>query len=175
MLREQHQLERARATLEAFIAQFPDDFDLVYDLAMVHEKLGDLPEMERLLRQLIANRPDDPHAYNALGYSLADRRLRLPEAMTLITKALELAPNDPFITDSLAWAHFRSGNQSEAQRLLQQAFDAQPDAEIAAHLGEVLWESDLRSQAIDIFKRGLQLNPDNETLKEALRRLRVPL
>lgn len=175
LLREQHQLERARATLEAFIAQFPDDFDLIYDLAMVHEKRGDLPEMERLLRQLIANRPDDPHAYNALGYSLADRGLRLPEAMTLITKALELAPNDPFITDSLAWAHFRSGNKAEAQRLLQQAFSDRPDPEIAAHLGEVLWESDLRSQAADIFRRGLQLNPDNETLKETIRRLRVPL
>lgn len=175
MLREHNQLERARATLDAFIAQFPDDLDLVYDLAMVHEKRGDLPEMERLLRQLITSRPDDPQAYNALGYSLADRGLRLPEAMTLITKALELAPNDPFITDSLAWAHFRSGNKGEAQRLLQQAFDARPDAEIAAHLGEVLWESDLRSQAADIFKRGLQLNPNNETLKETMRRLRVPL
>lgn len=175
MLREHNQLERARATLDAFIAQFPDDLDLVYDLAMVHEKRGDLPEMERLLRQLITSRPDDPQAYNALGYSLADRGLRLPEAMTLITKALELAPNDPFITDSLAWAHFRSGNKAEAQRLLQQAFSDRPDAEIAAHLGEVLWQSDLRSLAVDIFKRGLQLNPDNETLKETIRRLRVEL
>lgn len=175
MLREHNQLERARATLDAFIAQFPDDLDLVYDLAMVHEKRGDLPEMERLLRQLITSRPDDPQAYNALGYSLADRGLRLPEAMTLITKALELAPNDPFITDSLAWAHFRSGNKAEAQRLLQQAFSDRPDAEIAAHLGEVLWESDLRSQAADIFRRALQLTPDNETLKETIRRLRVEL
>lgn len=175
LLREQHQIERARTVLEAFIAQFPDDFDLLYDLAMVHEKLGHLPDMERLLRQLIASRPEDPHAYNALGYSLADRGLRLSEAIVLITKALELAPNDPFITDSLAWAHFRNGNKSEAQRLLQQAFDARPDAEIAAHLGEVLWESNQRGQAADIFRHGLKLNPDNETLKETMRRLRVPL
>jgi len=175
ILREQHQLERARATLEAFIAQFPDDVDLVYDLAMVYEKLGQLPEMERLLRELIIKRPDDPHAYNALGYSLADRGQRLPEAMALITKALELAPNDPFITDSLAWAHFRSGNKAEARRLLQQAFGDRPDAEIAAHLGEVLWESNLRGEAIDIFRRALRLNPDNDTLKETIHRLRVPL
>ncbi|MDD5028258.1 MAG: tetratricopeptide repeat protein [Rhodoferax sp.] len=175
LLREQHQLSRARATLQAFIAQFPDESDLLYDLAMVYEKLGDLPEMERLLRELIASRPDDPHPYNALGYSLADRGLRLPEAIALITKALELTPKDPFITDSLAWAHFRSGNKNEAQRLLQQAFRDRPDAEIAAHLGEVLWDSDQRSEAIDVFRRGVALSPDNDTLKETIRRLRVPL
>jgi len=175
LLRDQRQYERARTSLEDFIQQFPDDTELLYDLAMVQEKLGRLKDMENLLRQLITKNPQDAHAYNALGYSLADRGLRLPEAINLISKALELAPNDPFITDSLAWAHFRSGNLSEAERLLLQAFNDRPDAEIAAHLGEVLWLGNQRSQAIDIFKRGLELNADNETLIETIRRLQVPL
>ena len=131
--------------------------------------------MERLLRELIAARPDDPHAYNALGYSLADRNLRLPEAIELITKALQLTPNDPFITDSLAWAYFRSGNTDEALRLLQQAYSDRPDAEIAAHLGEVLWQMGQRASAQEIFRQGLKINPENETLNETIKRLRVPL
>jgi tetratricopeptide (TPR) repeat protein len=157
------------------MTQTPGDLDLVYDLAMVNEKLGDLKEMERLLRSLIAAKPEDPHAYNALGYSFADRNLRLPEARELITKALELAPGDPFITDSLAWAEFRSGNQEEAIRLLQGAFKDKPDAEIAAHLGEVLWVAKRQQEAMQVFKEGIKLSPDNETLTETIKRLRVPL
>jgi len=175
LLRDQKLFERARDALKNYVAQFPDDSDLVYDLAMVYEKLGDLAEMERLLRELIAARPDDPHAYNALGYSLADRNLRLPEAIELITKALQLTPNDPFITDSLAWAYFRSGNTDEALRLLQQAYSDRPDAEIAAHLGEVLWQMGQRASAQEIFRQGLKINPENETLNETIKRLRVPL
>jgi len=175
LLREHKQFERARNKLQAAIAQSPHNTDLVYELAMVHEKLDDLPEMERLLRSLIAAQPQDPQAYNALGYSLADRNLRLDEARELITKALSLSPGDPFITDSLAWAEFRSGNLAEALRLLQAAFKDRPDAEIAAHLGEVLWVSQRQPEALDIFKQGLKLNPDNETLVETLKRLQVPL
>jgi tetratricopeptide (TPR) repeat protein len=175
LLRDNKLFDRARTSLKIAIAQNPDDPDLVYDLAMVHEKLGDLVEMERLLRSLIAAKPDDPHAYNALGYSLADRNLRLSEAKQLITKALELSPGDPFITDSLAWAEFRSGNNDEALRLLQSAFKDKPDAEIAAHLGEVLWAANRQQDALQVFKEGVKLNPDNETLTETLKRLRITL
>ncbi|TXT40621.1 MAG: hypothetical protein FD135_1098, partial [Comamonadaceae bacterium] len=107
LLKDDKQYPRARVLLQAQLAQDPENLDLVYELAMLQEKLGDLDDMEHLLRRLMDAKPDDPHAYNALGYSLADRGLRLPEAITLITKALQLAPNDPFITDSLAWAEFR--------------------------------------------------------------------
>lgn len=175
LLREYKLFERARDSLKAAIARNPDDLDLVYDLAMVAEKLNDLTEMERLLRRLMTAKPEDPHAYNALGYSLADRNIRLPEARQLISKALELAPGDPFITDSLAWAEFRSGNSAEAVKLLQGAFKEKPDAEIAAHLGEILWATNRQQEAIQVFKEGLKLNPDNETLRETLKRLRVPL
>jgi tetratricopeptide (TPR) repeat protein len=131
--------------------------------------------MERLLRNVIASKPDYLQAYNALGYSLAERNTRLPEAKQLILKALELAPDDPFITDSLGWVEFRSGNLAEARRILEGAFKARPDAEISAHLGEVLWAMGQHDQAIDIWKEGAQINGENETLLQTLKRLRVKL
>jgi len=175
LLRDFKHYARARDKLQVAIAQSPHDTDLVYELAMVSEKLGDLAEMERLLLSLIAANPQDPQPYNALGYSLADRNLRLDEAKALISKALSLAPGDPFITDSLAWAEFRSGNLAQALTLLQAAFKDKPDAEIAAHLGEVLWVSQRQAEARAVFTEGLKLNPDNETLVETLKRLRVAL
>lgn len=153
------------------VALAPEDNDLLYDQAMLAEKAGKPDVMEKLLRQLIARQPDYYHAYNALGYSLADRGQRLDEAKRLITKALEYAPGDPFITDSLGWVEFRLGHHAEAQRLLDSAFKARPDAEIAAHLGEVLWCIGDRARALAVWKDGLRLNPDNETLKEAMKRL----
>jgi Flp pilus assembly protein TadD len=140
---------------------------------MLAEKMDDLAEMERLLRQLMTAKPEDPQAYNALGYSLADRGLRLPEARQLIEKALTLTPNDPFIVDSLAWVAFRMGQSEEALRLLRSAYGQKPDAEIAAHLGEVLWTTGQADEARKIWRQGLELNPDNDTLKATLQRLRV--
>jgi len=175
LLKEHKQFVRARDLLQASLAQNPDDPDLIYDLAMLHEKLNELDDMERLLRDLMASKPDDPHAYNALGYSLADRGLRLTEAKALINKALQLSPKDPFIIDSLAWAEFRSGNLSVALELFQGAFKDKPDAEIAAHLGEVLWTLKRRPEALQVWREGSKLNPTNETLMDTLKRLRVAL
>ena len=174
-LRENKQYQAAYEVLDKALTATPQDLDFVYDKAMMAEKLGRLDEMELLLRQAIARKPDYHHAYNALGYSLADRNVRLPEARQLILKALEFAPGDPFISDSLAWVEFRSGNVLEALRILRQAFKDKPDAEIAAHLGEVLWTVGERTQAMEVWKEGLALNADNETLLETLKRLRVRL
>ncbi len=175
LLRDSKQIQTAYDLLVDATTRYPKDLEFTYDQAMLAEKLGRLDEMERLLRGVIAAKPDYHHAYNALGYSLADRNVRLPEAKKLIQKALEFAPGDPFITDSLGWAEFRLGNRTEAQRLLQGAFKQKPDAEIAAHLGEVLWSQGKRDQAIAIWKEGAQLNAENETLLETLKRLRVKL
>ena len=175
LLRDSKQFRTAYELLTQASAREPNDFDLVYELAMLAEKLGNLEEMERLLRSVIAGKPDFPHAYNALGYSLAQRNIRLFEAKQLILKALEYAPDDPFITDSLGWLEFRSGNLAAAMHLLQGAFNTKPDAEIAAHLGEVLWTMGQREQARKIWQEGLRLNAENETLQETLQRLRVPL
>jgi tetratricopeptide (TPR) repeat protein len=174
LLRQAKQYQAVYDTLQSALAASPQDPDLLYELATAAEKLGRPDEMERLLRQLIASHPTYHNAYNALGYSLADRNLRLPEARQLIQKALEYAPNEPYIVDSLGWVEFRSGNLTEALRLLQEAFRNQPDAEIAAHLGEVLWVMGRTEQAQAVWKQGLELNPANEVLRETMERLRRP-
>jgi tetratricopeptide (TPR) repeat protein len=153
--------------------RFPEDTELLYDQAMMAEKAGQPEAMERLLRQLIAAKPDYQHAYNALGYSLADRNERLPEAKQLIEKAVELAPTDAYIQDSLGWVEFRLGNFPRALEILQAAYGKRPDAEIAAHLGEVLWTMGRREEALKIWREGLLLSNDNETLQATLKRLRV--
>lgn len=158
---------------EAATARFPDDMDLYYEQAMVAEKDGRMEDMERLLRLIIGRQPDYHHAYNALGYSLADRKQRLSEARVLIAKALEFAPGDPYIQDSLGWVEYRMGNLTEAQRILRKAFEQRPDAEIAAHLGEVLWMGGRKDEARATWREGLLVNPENETLLETLRRFRV--
>lgn len=154
---------------------FPDDVDLLYEQAMIEEKQNRLEDMERLLRRVIALKPNHHHAYNALGYSLAERRIRLPEARTLIQKALELSPGEPFITDSLGWVEYRLGNRDEAIRLLRGAYQMRPDPEIAAHLGEVLWSAGQSEEARRIFREGRQRDSANDVLRETLARLRVDL
>ena len=173
LLRDNKQYRPAYDLLAEAIRRDPKDSELLYDQAMLAEKLGNNAAMERLLRQVIAAKPDYHPAYNALGYSLADRNIRLPEARQLIQKALDFAPGDPFISDSLGWVEFRMGNRSEALRILDTAYKARPDAEIAAHLGEVLWAIGQRDRAQVVWKEGLLLNHDNETLQETLKRLRV--
>ena len=173
LLRENKQFKPAYDLLAAAATKDPGDTDLLYDQAMLAEKVGNLAEMERLLRQVIAAKPDYHHAYNALGYSFAERNIRLPEGKQLIQKALEYAPGDPFISDSLGWVEFRMGNRTEAVRILDTAYKAKPDAEIAAHLGEVLWSMGQRDRAQAVWKEGLLLNAENETLQETLKRLRV--
>ena len=175
LLRDNKQYKSAYDVLSVKALTDPTDYELLYDQATVAEKLGRLDEMERILRVIMAGKPDYQHAYNALGYSLAERKIRLPEARQLILKALELAPNDPFITDSLGWVEFQSGNLAEALRILQSAYDSKPDAEIAAHLGEVLWVSGKREQALIIWREGVALDAESETLVETLKRLRVKL
>ncbi len=171
LLRDVQQFDAAYEVQSQAVARYPDDIDLAYEQAMLAERLGKLDLMEKQLRAIIARKPDYQHAYNALGYSFAERGVRLPEAKELIAKALQLAPGDPFITDSLGWVEFKLGNREEAARLLQEAFKAQPDAEIGAHLGEVLWSLGQQEQAKAVWRQGQKLNPDNGTLKDTLKRL----
>lgn len=172
-LREHRQAQRAHEVLKAALAESPQDHELLGEYALVLEKLQRHEDMERVLRELMRTRPQDPHAFNALGYSLADRGLRLQEARQLIERALELAPQDPYIQDSLGWVEFRLGRKEEALRILQTAYKSRPDAEIAAHIGEVLWTLQRKDEALAIWREGLLLKSDNETLAETLRRLGV--
>jgi tetratricopeptide (TPR) repeat protein len=175
VLRDVRQWSQARDVLAQGVQRFPDDVDLLYEQAMMAEKLSRMDEMETLLRRVIELKPDHHHAYNALGYSLAERNVRLPEARTLVLKALELAPGDPFITDSAGWIEFRLGNLPAALAHLQRAYAARPDTEIAAHLGEVLWVTGRRQEAQRIWREGRERDADNDVLRETLARLQVRL
>ncbi|MFP5467634.1 MAG: tetratricopeptide repeat protein [Gammaproteobacteria bacterium] len=173
LLRDFKAWEQAYEVYAQVVARFPEDTDLLYDQAMVAEKAGRLDDMERLLRQLIAQQPDNHHAYNALGYALADRNVRLAEAKALIEKAVAMAPDDAYIQDSLGWVEFRLGNLPRAREILQAAFRRKPDAEIAAHLGEVLWLSGQQDEAIRVWREGLLQSTDNEALQSTLQRFQV--
>jgi Flp pilus assembly protein TadD len=129
--------------------------------------------MESRLRRVIELKPDHAHAYNALGYSLADRKLRLDEAETLVARALELSPDDPFILDSMGWVRFRRGDVPAALKYLERAYAIRADAEIAAHLGEVLWSVERREDANRLFDEALKAHPSSKVLADTVRRLRA--
>jgi len=175
LLRDRKMYAEAVQVMAQASKAFPDDTDLLYEQAMLNEKLDRLDEMERLLRRVIALKADHQHAYNALGYSFAERKIRLPEARQLIQKALELSPGEPSITDSMGWVEYRLGNREEAIRLLRGAYQARPDPEIAAHLGEVLWSVGQTEEARRVFRDARSRDAQNDVLRETLARLRVDL
>jgi tetratricopeptide (TPR) repeat protein len=175
VMRDAKRWREAHEVLASANQRFAGDADMLYEQAMAAEKIERLDDMERLLKRVIEIKPDHHHAYNALGYSLADRKLRLPEARSLIKKALELAPGDPFITDSLGWVEYRMGNRDEALKLLRAAYGARPDTEIAAHLGEVLWVDGQRDEARRVLRDAKGRDASNEVLREVLARLKVDL
>jgi len=163
-------LAKAKRNVDAFelldktVKNLPNTPDLVYDYALAAERVQKFDLMESELRRAIAEKPDFAAAYNALGYSFADRNIRLNEAVKLIEKALSFSPNDHYMLDSLGWAHYRKGNLNKAIKYLQQAYSINPDPEIAAHLGEVLWQKGQYDQAKKIWAEALSAHPDNEVL-----------
>jgi tetratricopeptide (TPR) repeat protein len=172
LLRDAQRHTDAFSLLSEALDKQPEQPDLLYDLALTAEKLERYDLLETHLRKLIQIKPDHAHAYNALGYSFADRNTNLPEARKLIEKALEIAPEDHFIIDSLGWVLYREGDLKGAARELRRAYSGRPDAEIGAHLGEVLWMLGERDEARRIWDEALKAAPENETLQKTLKRLR---
>lgn len=170
LLRDAERHEEALEVLETALKSRPDDPDLLYESAMVAERLDRVDLMEDRLRKLIELQPDHAHAYNALGYSLADRGLRLNEAQTLIEKALELEPDDPFILDSMGWVRFRLDDLQGALAHLERAYGLRADPEIAAHLGEVLWALGRKDEARQMWNTALSEHPDNSALADTVKR-----
>ncbi|RZS85320.1 tetratricopeptide repeat protein [Pigmentiphaga kullae] len=175
ILRNAGDRDEAVKVLEAANQRYPDAPDLMYDLAMLYEQQNRIDEMENRLRRIIAIKPDHAHAYNALGYSLADRNVRLPEARRLIERAMNLAPDDPFIIDSMGWVHYRMGDNAKALSYLERAYEIRPDAEIAVHLGEVLWASGQQARARQLWREVQSKDPSNAALRGTLARLDVTL
>jgi Flp pilus assembly protein TadD len=164
---------KAVALLESVALEHSNRSELLYTRAMLYERSRNFEQMELLLRSLIAKEPKHAHALNALGYSFADRNERLPEAKVLIEQALRLQPNDPHILDSMGWVYFRKGMPKDALPFLYSAYERQPDAEISAHLGEVLWQLSRADEALAVFRLGLSHDPQNAVLRETLARLGI--
>ncbi|MBA2690247.1 MAG: tetratricopeptide repeat protein [Burkholderiales bacterium] len=171
ILREARQLPAAMEVLSEGLKAQPDSPEILYDRAMTAEKLDKLDLLEADLRKVIALKPDHAHAYNALGYTLAERNTRLAEALDLIEKAYQLAPDDAAILDSLGWVHYRLGNLDQGLIYLRQALALRPDPEVAAHLVEVLLAHGERREAVRVSEKALRDNPDNEALLAVLKKL----
>lgn len=170
LLRESGAYQKAFRVLSNGLDKFPDSPDLLYDCALAAEKIGKTDIMEKDLRKLIQLKPDHAHAYNALGYGLAEHSNRLKEALELIEKAIQLSPHDPYIMDSLGWVHYRMGNLNQGLSFLRQAFGMNPDPEIAAHLGEVLWVQGTKDEAKEIWQSALKEHPGNEALLSTMKK-----
>ncbi len=171
LYREAHDYAGAYGVLQKALGEHPDNPDLLYDAAMMAEKLDRIDDAEKSLRRVVELRPESAQAWNALGYTLVDRTPRHAEGLEYIQRALKLAPDDAFILDSMGWAHFRMGQLDDAERYLRRAIKGRPDAEIAAHLGEVLWVKGERDRAQEIWQSQLKAAPDNPVLLETVRRL----
>ncbi len=175
LLRDAGRGEEAYQLLVDAVRRFPDSPDLLYDFALAAEKQGKPDEMEAALRKVMAAVPDNHHAYNALGYSLAERGVRLDEAYALIDKALKMAPGDPYIMDSMGWVQFRMGRLQEAAATLRAAYTLRGDAEIAVHLGEVLWQQGDRAAAQKLWREARSKDPKNDALRDTLARLNASI
>lgn len=172
LLRDGKRFQEAHAVLENALKAQPENVDLLYDSALIAERIGKFDLLESRLKRVIELRPEHAHALNALGYTLADRHLRLDEAYKLVSKALALAPNDPFILDSLGWVYFRQGKLKEALDTLQSAYKLRPDPEIAAHLGEVLWKMDRQGEAGRLWDEAASKFPNNEDLLKTIKKFK---
>jgi len=172
LLRDANRVRDAYEVLGQALKKEPDQPDLLYDYALTAEKLHRYDVLENNLRKLMEVKPDHAHAYNALGYSLVERNTRLPEAKKLIQHALELAPDDAFIVDSMGWLLYREGDLKGAAGELRRAYNSRPDAEIGAHLGEVLWVMGEREEARRVWQESLKASPDNESLIKTIQRFR---
>lgn len=170
LLSQAGQLSEAYQVLEQGLAAFPANTDLLFEAGMLADKLGKYDASEKLLRKLIKIKPDHAHAYNALGYSMLERNVRVAEAVLLVEKALELTPDDHAIMDSVGWGYYRSGRLDESVAMLRKAYAGNSYPEIAAHLGEVLWIRGDKAEAEKIWQESLKSHPDSVPLQAVMKR-----
>lgn len=170
LLRDEKLFIESYQVLIDALEKLPNHPQLLFEVAMAADKLGNLELFEQNLRKLIQLAPDHAQAYNALGYSLLDRNIRLEEGMQLVEKAYQLSPDDAAITDSMGWGYFRLGKLDKSAEFLNRAFILNPDPEIASHLGEVLWARGNKVEAEKILKDTLQHFPDSEILRAVIKK-----
>ncbi len=170
LMREAKDYKESFEILRKALDVQPDQPELLYDVALAAEKIDRIDIAETNLRRLIVLKPDHAQAYNALGYTLADRTDRLSEARDYIEKALKLSPEDPFILDSMGWVEYRLGHFAQGLTYLERAFQQRPDPEIAAHLGEVMWAKGDKPGAEKVWRDALRDNPESDELQKVIKK-----
>ncbi len=170
LLRDAKRFEQAYRIVQKGLEQFPEQPDLLYEGALLADKLGKPDVLEQMMRTLIRLQPDNANAYNMLGYSFLDRNVHVEEGMRLVEKAYRMSPNDAAIMDSVGWGHYRLGNLTKSLEFLRRAFAANPDPEIAAHLGEVLWVHGNKDEAKKVWSDSLKQHPDSELLQAVMKK-----
>jgi tetratricopeptide (TPR) repeat protein len=171
LLEDMDKANEAIALLKLALERYPNHPGVRYQIALIQDKAGLAQESVRNFESLLKERPEDASLQNALGYSLADRNLKLPRAEMLIRKALEASPDNPAFLDSLGWVRFRRGDIPGALPHLERAYRIYPDAEIASHWGELLWVSGKQAEALALWSRSLTRSPDSKPLRATIERL----
>lgn len=171
LLMQLDEYQRARLVLNDMLQRYPNNTDLLFSRVLLHDNFDDMDSAEQDLRRIIALQPDDYRALNHLGYMLADRTTRFQEALTLLERAIDLAPDDPAVIDSLAWAQYKLGRYEDSLENLRRAYAAFPDHEVASHLGEVLWVMGRQREAMEVWEDALEETPDSPIISEAMNRL----
>ncbi|MGB8517981.1 MAG: tetratricopeptide repeat protein [Gallionella sp.] len=171
LLRDAKRYDDAYQVLQQGLEKLPSNPVLLYETAMMADKTGKYDVAEQDLRKLIQLTPDDANAYNALGYSFLERNVRVPEAVALVEKALQLAPDDAAIIDSVGWGYYLSGKLDDSVTMLRRAYAANPDPEIASHLGEALWARGDKDEANKLLQNSLKAHPDNEQLQAIIKKI----
>ena len=170
ILRDAKQYDEAYKVLTQGLVKLPDQPELLYEAAMVADKQNRLYAVEEMLRKLIKVSPEHAHAYNALGYALLERKIRLQEAMQLVEKAYQLAPDDAAIMDSMGWGYYLVGDLDKSLEFMRRAYATLPDPEVAAHLGEVLWKQGKHEEARNVWQENLKLTPESPALKAVIKK-----
>ena len=171
LLRGARRYEQAMDVFNTALEIVPGNSDLLYARALVAERLGRIDLLEADIRTILKTEPDNAHALNALGFTLADQTTRYEEAYGYLKRAIEIMPDDAAIIDSWGWVHYRLGEYEKAISLLRKALSRFDDAEIAAHLGEVLWVSGNQQEAREVWQRALKKSPEDPKLLEVMQRL----
>ncbi len=171
ILNRSKQYQESLNTLDTAITNNPEDLELRYARSLVAEQIGNSKLAEEDLRMILSEQPNHLDALNALGYILTNHSNRYPEAEQLLNQALKLSPNNPSVLDSIGWLYYKMGRYKESLTMLQKAQDIQPDAEIAAHLGEVLWKLNDFEGAKRVWNQALEQHPKHENIINAMKRL----
>jgi tetratricopeptide (TPR) repeat protein len=170
ILKEAERYQDAITIYDQALQVIPGNIDLLYARGLTGERIGDVELLEKDMRAILTTEPDNAHALNALGFTLADRTDRIDEAYQYLQRAIEIKPDDPAIIDSYGWVNYRMGKNKEAIRLLRKALTGFEDGEIAAHLGEVLWVTGQKQEALGVWNRALEKSPEDPFIIKTMER-----